>query len=49
MDQASMEMVKAVGMVILSVPACPPVMKPPVILPKPRFGGPLSWKGNKMT
>ncbi len=42
MDQASMEMVKAVGMVILRVPAAPPVMYPPVMLPKPRLGGPLS-------
>ncbi len=42
MDQASMEMVKAVGMVIFSVPAAPPVMYPPVILPKPRLGGPFS-------
>lgn len=43
MDHASMEMVNAVGMVILRVPAWPPVMKPPVMLPKPRLGGPLSY------
>lgn len=35
MPQASMERVKAVGMVIFRVPALPPVMKPPVMLVKP--------------
>lgn len=42
MLQASMEMVNAVGMVIFRVPAWPPVMNPPVMLPKPRLGGPRS-------
>ena len=35
-------MAKAAGAVILTVPASPPVMKPPVRLPNPSAEGPFS-------